>query len=83
MQIEKHTKLNNIAFILFVLLPTFSPCQFHSLFLCLVKKKKQFSLTWEVNLEIKEFNYCEKAGFRAIHTENDTDMFILWRHIIN
>ena len=34
-------------------------------------------------IEIKEFNYCEKTGFRAIHTENDTDMFILWCHIIN
>ena len=40
------------------------------------------SLTWEVNLKIKEFN-CEKAGFRAIHTENDADMFISWRSIIN
>ena len=29
-----------------------------------------------MNLKIKEFN-CEKAGFRAIHTENDADMFIL------
>ena len=28
-----------------------------------------------MNLKIKEFN-CEKAGFRAIHTENDADMFI-------
>ena len=33
-------------------------------------------------LKIKEFN-CEKAGFRAIHTENDADMSISWRHIIN
>ena len=40
------------------------------------------SLTWEVNLKIKEFN-CEKAGFRAIHTENDADMFISWHSIIN
>ena len=29
-----------------------------------------------MNLKLKEFN-CEKAGFRAIHTENDADMFIL------
>ena len=42
----------------------------------------QFSLTREVNLKIKEFNY-EKAGFRAIHAENDADMFISWRRIIN
>ena len=35
-----------------------------------------------MNLKIKEFN-CEKAGFRAIHTENDADMFILWPCIIN
>ena len=35
-----------------------------------------------MNLNIKEFN-CEKAGFRAIHTENDADMFISWRRIIN
>ena len=28
-----------------------------------------------MNLKIKEFN-CEKAGFRAIHTENEADMFI-------
>ena len=35
-----------------------------------------------MNLKIKEFN-CEKAGFRATHSENDSDMFISWRHIIN
>ena len=35
-----------------------------------------------MNLKIKEFN-CEKAGFRAIHTENGADMFILWSCIIN
>ena len=40
--------------------------------------KKQFSLTQEVNLKIKEFSR-EKADFRAIHTENDADMFISWR----
>ena len=34
-----------------------------------------------MNLEIQEFN-CEKAGFRAIHTEN-ADEFILWCRIIN
>ena len=44
--------------------------------------KKQFSLTREVNLKIKEF-HSEKAGFRAIHTENDADMLISWRRIIN
>ena len=33
-------------------------------------------------LEKKEFN-CKKAGFRAIHTENNADMFILWPCIIN
>ena len=59
---------------------TFLPCQFHSLLL--FNFKKQFSLTREVNLKLKEFN-CEKAGFRAIHTENDADMFISWRRIIN
>ena len=35
-----------------------------------------------MNLKLKEFN-CEKAGFRAIHTENGADMFISWRRIIN
>ena len=59
---------------------TFLPCQFHSLLL--FNFKKQFSRTREVNLKLKEFN-CEKAGFRAIHTENDADMFISWRRIIN
>ena len=44
--------------------------------------KKQFSLTREVNLKIKEF-HSEKAGFRAIYTENDADMLISWRRIIN
>ena len=34
-----------------------------------VKFKKQISITQEVNLKIKEFN-CEKAGLRAIHSEN-------------
>ena len=75
----KHTKLDNKAFILFVLLfsylVNFTACFF-------VNFEKQFSLTWEMNLKIKEFN-GEKAGFRAIHTENDADMFISWRHIIN
>ena len=46
----KHTKLDNKAFILFVLLLSylvnFIACFF-------VKFKKQFSLTWEVNLKIK------------------------------
>ena len=76
---RKHTKLDNKAFILFVLLLSylvnFIACFF-------VNYKKQFSLTREVNLKIKEFN-CEKAGFRAIHTENDADIFISWRRIIN
>ena len=48
----------------------------------LLSSKNQFSITWEVNLKIKEFN-CGKAGFRAIHTENDADMFVLWHCIIN
>ena len=67
------------AFILFVrllsYLVSFAACFF-------VKFKKQFSLTREVNLKTKEFN-CEKAGFRAIHMENDADMFISWRRITN
>ena len=36
----------------------------------------------EVNLKIKEFN-CEKAGFGAIHTENDADLFVSWHCIID
>ena len=76
---RKQTRLDNKAFILFVLLfsylVNFTACFF-------VNFEKQFSLTWEMNLKIKEFN-CEKAGFRAIHTENDADMIISWRHIIN
>ena len=47
---RKHTKLDNEAFILYVLLLSylvnFIACFF-------VKFKKQFSLTWEVNLKIK------------------------------
>ena len=47
---RKHTKLDNEAFILYVLilsyLVNFIACFF-------VKFKKQFSLTWEVNLKIK------------------------------
>ena len=76
---RKHTKLENKAIILFCTL-TFLPCQFHSLFL--FNFKKRFSLTREMNLRIKEFN-CEKAGFRAIHTENDADRLISCRRIIN
>ena len=76
---RKHTKLDNKSFILFVLLLSylvnFTACFF-------VNYKKQFSLTREVNLKIKEFN-CEKAGFGANHTENDGDVFISWRRIIN
>ena len=76
---QKRTKPDKRAFILFVLLfsylVNFTACFF-------VNFEKQFSLTWEMNLKIKEFN-CEKAGFIAIHTENDADMFISWRHIIN
>ena len=45
-----------------------------------VKFKKQFSFRRVMNLKIKEFN-CEKAGFRAIHTENDAHLS--WRRIIN
>ena len=76
MQIEN---LDNKAFILFVLLLSylvnFTACFF-------VKFKKPFSVTRKVNLKIKEFN-CEKAGFREIHAENDADMFISWRRIVN
>ena len=76
MQIEN---LGNKAFILFVLLLSylvnFTACFF-------VKFKKPFSLTRKVNLKIKESN-CEKAGFRAIDAENDADMFISWRRIVN
>ena len=57
---------------------TLSITQLFSLF----SSKKQFSLTWVMNLKIKEFNF-EKAGSRAIHTENDANMFISWPHIIN
>ena len=38
---------------------TLSISQLVSLF----SSKKQFSLTQKVNLEIREFNYCEKTGF--------------------
>ena len=69
----KHTKLDNKAFILFVLLLSylvnFTACFF-------LNFKKQFSLTWELSeLENKKINR-EKAGFREIHPENDADMFI-------
>ena len=76
---RKPTELDNTTIILFVLLLSLSISQLVPLF----GSKKQFSLTWEVNLKIKEFNYCEKTGFRAIHTENDADMFSSWRRIIN
>ena len=73
---RKHTKLENKALILFVLLLSylvnFTACFF----------QKTILTYTEMNLQIKEFN-CEKAGFRAIHTENDADMFISWRRIIN
>ena len=76
---RKHTKLDDKSFILFVLLLSylvnFIACFF-------VNYKKQFSLTREVNLKIKEFN-CEKAGFGANHAENYADMFISWPRIIN
>ena len=49
----------------------------------LFSSKKYLSLTREVNLKIKEFNYGEKTVFRTIHTENDADMLVLWRRIIN
>ena len=45
------------------------------MFVSLFSSKKHFSLTREVNLKIKEFNYGEKTVFRTIHTENDADMF--------
>ena len=65
---EKHTKLDNKTFILFILLLSylvnFTACFFFNF-------KKQFSLTQKVNLKINEFN-CEKA-----------DMFISWHSIIN
>ena len=59
---------NSIKSFYLVCTLTFLPSQFHSLFLSQM----------EVNLKIKEFSR-EKAGFRAIHTENDADMFISWR----
>ena len=75
---RKHIKFDNKAFILFVLLFSYL-VNFTVFSLC---SSKWFSLTQVMNLKIKEFN-CEKAGFRAIHTENDADMFILWPCIIN
>ena len=76
---KSKTYLDNKTFILFILLLSclvnFTACFF-------VKVKKQFSLTQEVNLKIKEFN-CEKAGFGAIHTENDADLFVSWHCIID
>ena len=39
---------------------TFLPCQFHSLFLCLVQK--QFSLTQEKNLKIEESIVTKQAS---------------------
>ena len=72
---RKHTKLDNLAFIfLYSYFLTLSISQLVSFII----SKKQFSLTREVNLKIKEF-HSEKAGFRAIHTENDADMLISWR----
>ena len=56
-----------------------SSCQFHSFFLCVVQKILFYTGN---ELEKKEFN-CKKVGFRAIHTENNADMFILWPCIIN
>ena len=70
------TKLGKKAFILSVLLSylvNFTACFF-------VKFKKQISITQEVNLKIKEFNYV-KAGLRAI-LGKCADMFISWRRII-
>ena len=65
---EKHTKLDNKTFILFILLLSylvnFTACFFFNF-------KKKFSFTQKVNLKINEFN-CEKA-----------DMFISWHSIIN
>ena len=77
--IELSRKLDNKAFVLFVLYFLTSSI---SQLVALLSSKKQFSLTREVNLKIKEYN-CEKAGFRAINTENNADRFISWRRIIN
>ena len=81
MQIENQpTKLYNKAFIL--LMYSYFLILSISQLVSLLSSKNQFSITREVNLKIKEFN-CGKAGFRAIHTENDADMFVLWHCIID
>ena len=50
---------------------------------CFFVKLKKTILTYTGSeLENKRIN-CEKGGFRAIHTENDADMFISWRRMIN
>ena len=76
---RKHVKLDNKAFILLVLLLSYLVNFTASFF---VKFKKNNSHTRVVNLKIKELNW-EKAGLRAIHAENDADMFISWRRIID
>ena len=75
MQIENITKLLSCLYSYFL---TLSISQLVSFLIT----KKQFSLTREVNLKIEEF-HSEKAGFRAIYTENDADMLISWRRLIN
>ena len=47
----------------------------------LISKKTILTYTGS-ELGNKRIN-CEKGGFRAIHTENDADMFISWRRMIN
>ena len=75
MQIENVTKLLSCLYSYFLTLSV-------SQLVFFVKIKKQFSLRRKVNLKTEEFN-CEKAGFRAIHMENDADMLISWRRITN
>ena len=74
---RKHTKLDNIAFILFVLSLSYlvTACFF-------VSFKKTIFIYTGSEIENKRIIYCEKTGFRAIHMENDADMFISRRRII-
>ena len=75
---RKHTKLDNKAFILFVLLLSYH-VNFTACFFFISKTILTYTGS---ELENKRIN-CEKTGFRAIHTENDADMFLSWRRIIN
>ena len=76
---RKHTKLDNKAFILFVLLLSylvnFTACSFFDF-------KKPILTYRGSELENKRINF-EKADFRAIPTESDADLFILWCSMIN